>query len=214
MPIAELIEAIKANDLAALRGFLQREPRLADAKDETGVSAILLALYFGRREAASLLCEHRQAFSVHELAALGRAPDLLRELRQRPSALDSLSSDGWTPLHLAAFFGHAEAVRQLIAAGAKVNERSQNPMSNLPLHAAMVAGDVDVVKALLEAGAEVNAKQHAGYTALQAAAARGNLPVVELLLKHGADPAMVNDDGNTAKSLAEKKGHAAVAARV
>src|SRR5579863_8922637 len=45
------------------------------------------------------------------------------------------SSDGWTPLHLAAFFGKTDAARFLLNKGAEVNARSANQMSNMPLHA-------------------------------------------------------------------------------
>ena len=49
--------------------------------------------------------------------------------------MNSFSADGWTPLHLAAFFG-SRMRHVLLNTGAKVNERSTNPMQNMPLHAA------------------------------------------------------------------------------
>jgi len=39
-------------------------------------------------------------------------------LAEDPELVDAMSGDGFTPLHLAAFFGQADAVRLLLARGA------------------------------------------------------------------------------------------------
>ena len=66
------------------------------------------------------------------------------------SLVSALSSDGWTPLHLAAFFGKLDAARLLLNKGAEVNARSTNAMENMPLHAAAAGRHADVVKLLVE----------------------------------------------------------------
>ena len=63
------------------------------------------------------------------------------------SLVSTLSTDGWTPLHLAAFFGKTDAARLLLNKGAPVNARSTNAMQNMPLHAAAAGKHADAGEA-------------------------------------------------------------------
>ena len=56
------------------------------------------------------------------------------------------NQDGWTPLHLASYFGDLDVVRCLLSRGADPNLRSQNDYNNTSLHAAAVNGKADVVE--------------------------------------------------------------------
>src|SRR5215210_7094190 len=100
---AAVVAAVQAGDVDALRGALAADPSLADATDEAGVSALLLALYHGHDRLPEVLAQHRE-LDVFEAAALGR-PDRVAELlrARRTLALD-WSPDGFTPLHYAGFF--------------------------------------------------------------------------------------------------------------
>ena len=118
----------------------------------------------------------------------------------------ALDKDGWTPLHLAAHYGHAAVVEMLLANNADVHARSGNPMRNHPLHAAAAGQRVETARLLLDAGADPNATQAGGFTPLHSAAQNGNRALVELLLSRGADVAARSDDGRTALSLAEQAG--------
>jgi ankyrin repeat protein len=63
--------------------------------------------------------------------------------------------EGGTPLHYAAARGHIEPVRDLIKAGAIVDQRDKGGMT--PLHHATKDGRKDVVRELILSGADVNA---------------------------------------------------------
>ena len=68
--------------------------------------------------------------------------------------LNAFAYDGWTPLHLAAFFGHLDAARALIDAGADIDAFSRNGLTNTPLHAATAGRHGDVALLLVEHGAD------------------------------------------------------------
>ncbi len=214
MAQAQLFDAIKAGDAAAVNSLLEADPRLAEAKDEKGVSAILTALYYRQPQIAHALREKRDSVDIFEAASLGELRTMKQISQQHPEYLQATSSDGWTALHLAAFFGHAEIVRWLLENDVAVDARSANPMNNTALHAAQVSNHVDVARALLEHGASVNEKQHGGFTALHSAASNGCEPMVELLLEHGANPSLRDDAGKSAADHAAEKKHDPVAQRL
>ena len=215
MPTREdLIAAIKAGDVAGLRALVRGPPGLAAARDEAGVSMVLLALYHRRREAADALLEAGQPLDVFEAAALGRVERLRELLAADRAAANAWSADGFFPLGLACFFAQPAAVRLLIDAGADVRAAARNAMRVTGLHAAAAARSAPIARMLLEHGADVNARQQMGYIALHAAAQHGDLDLVDLLLSHGADPALRSDDGKDAAAHARENGHAALADRL
>jgi ankyrin repeat protein len=126
------------------------------------------------------------------------------------SLVSALSPDGWTPLHLAAFFGKVDVVRLLLNKGAQVNARSTNAMENMPLHAAAAGRHVDVIKVLIDHGATVNARQHGGWTPLHAAGQNGDLETAKVLVEGGADVQSRADNNQTALDLALTKAHQAM----
>ena len=81
------------------------------------------------------------------------------------SATDTYSADGWTPLHLAAFFGAHRAAQLLLTHGADPRRISRNSMANTPLHAALAGKHASVVKILLDGGADPRLECQ-GYTPL------------------------------------------------
>ncbi|MDQ2744372.1 MAG: ankyrin repeat domain-containing protein [Chloroflexota bacterium] len=212
-------EALKAGDASPVQAYLDDDPSLAGAQTESGLSALLVATYYGAPAVAKLLIERGAEVDVFAAAALGRLDDLRVLLASGPGApdpghprlIDTYSPDGWTPLHLAAHFGRLDAAALLLDAGAGVTAQSRNGMQNMPLHAALASRHRDVAALLLDRGAEVNARQHGGFTPLHAAAQNGDLPSSTLLLDRGADPNATTDDGRTPLWYAEKGGHTAVA---
>lgn len=146
-------------------------------------------------------------------AAQGGNLDRLRELVRGSRDLANLPDEGgYSPLHYAAYFGHAEVARFLLEAGAEVAPVSMDPLRNTPLHAAASSGHAEVAEVLLDGGADPNALQTGDWTPLHAAAQKGHEAIVRLLLARGADPHRMSASGATPRSLAEEKAHAAVVA--
>jgi ankyrin repeat protein len=142
------------------------------------------------------------SLEIFAAAIQGDAARIEALLAANRSLVSGFSSDGWTPLHLAAFFGKAEAARLLLNKGAEVNARSTNAMENMPLHAAAAGRHADVVKLLIERGASANARQHGGWTPLHAAAQSGDLEIARTLVDAGADVQARADNNQTALDLA------------
>ncbi|XP_061453182.1 oxysterol-binding protein-related protein 1 isoform X3 [Rhineura floridana] len=75
----------------------------------------------------------------------------------------SKSNLGWTPLHLACYFGHTSVVKDLLKAGAEVNVL--NDMGDTPLHRAAFTRRKEVVMLLLEYEADTSIVNGNGQTA-------------------------------------------------
>ncbi|MDX1567048.1 MAG: ankyrin repeat domain-containing protein, partial [Longimicrobiales bacterium] len=153
----------------------------------------------------------RPTTDIFEAAASGRL-DRVRDLvREDASLVGRISSDGFTPLGLAAFFGHPEVAKVLLEAGAEPDTASENTMRVTPLHSAAAHGDSRVAyricEMLLTRGADPNVAQAGGWRPLHQAASHGNLALVKLLVRHGSEVAVRSDDGRTPLSMAREAGH-------
>lgn len=195
-------ESIKSGDLDGVRALLAEDPALLNAKSDTGQDAVLLSKYYGRQDITGHLLSLGPKLDVFTAAAVGDAASVLRELDHDPTLLAAYSSDGWTPLHLAAFFGHKDLALTLIERGAQVDARSTNAMNNTPLHAATAGRKAELAQLLLERGADVNARQHGGWTPLHGAAQNGDRAIVELLVAHGAETKLRAENNQTPLDLA------------
>src|ERR1051326_573251 len=108
------------------------------------------AIRAGDLSRVKALVDADPSLAVFAAAIQGDAAALESLLAGNRSLASALSSDGWTPLHLAAFFGAEAAVRLLLNKGAVVNARSTNAMENTPLHAAAAGRHPGIVKLLLD----------------------------------------------------------------
>ena len=201
----DLFEAIKAGDLARVRALVAEDPARAAARDEQGLSAVLTARYHRQDEALAALLAAQPELDVLDAAATGRLDVLRGQIQADPDALAARSPEGFTPLHLAAFFGGGAAVRLLLAAGMDADADQENPARVRPLHSAVAARDHDAARALLEAGADPDCVQQGGYTPLLAAAHHDDAEMAELLLAHGADRTLAAEDGRDPAAMAGER---------
>jgi uncharacterized protein len=203
----EFIDAATQGDVERVNAMLRDDPSLAKSKDQNGVSVILKAIYHGKQDVVAALLASGVSLDIFEAAATGQTAQLQKLIEQDKSFVNSYSPDGFTPLGLAVFFGHADTVDTLLAVGAEVNAAYSETMKLTPLASAMAVGRNDIARTLIAHGADVNAKAANDLRPLHTAAARGNLESATLLLDHGADIDATSSDGKTALSYAEERNH-------
>ena len=145
-----LLEAVKAGHLPQVRRLLAADSELAALRMPSGETPVMAALYRGHLPVVEALIEAGAPLDVFASAALGRMEAIERILRDSPEAVNAFAYDGWTPLHLAAFFGQRAASVRLLQAGAKVAAESRNGMRNTPLHAALAGNRPDIGLLLIE----------------------------------------------------------------
>jgi ankyrin repeat protein len=206
-----LFEAIKAGNAAEATRIAREHPSALLARDANGASPLLVAIYYQKHDIAETLAEVKGQIDIFEASALGRVDRITELLRGDPSLASAFSPDGFPTVGLAAFFGHLDAVRTLIAAGADIHAAARNSFKVQAIHAAVASHHNDIVRVVLDAGADPNAAQQQGFRPIHEAGSRGDRALAELLMQYGADPALKNDAGKSAIDIAREKGHAAFA---
>jgi ankyrin repeat protein len=200
MSVFDLIDRGDQDELSA---ELERNPGLAGERNAEGLSPVLHALYNGKSELVEPLLDANPPLDVFDAAAVGRTRGLEELLDGEPELAAAWSPDGFTALHLAAFFGQEDAARILVERGAEVNLVARHASIHVtPLHSAAAGSHAGIVKLLVEHGADPNAAQDGGFTPLHSAAQNDDRESVEALLEAGADPSRANDEGKTPADLA------------
>lgn len=191
--------------------MVSADPALVDARTDTGDSAILTAVYHRRKEIVDLLVARGAMLTLFEACAAGEV-DRVEQLLASGPDVNAYSHDGWTPLHLAAFFGRGRISELLLAHGADARALSRNANGNTPLHAALAGNHQMVAGLLIGSGADVNASDADGWRPIHLAAASGSLDSLRALLAQGAEVRATNRTGATPLDLAKKGNHREAAA--
>ncbi len=109
----------------------------------------------------------------------------LFEIHEPKSLLELTASNGKSALMVAAKTGHMELARQLVHAGANVNETTET--QGTPFMFAVLGDQQDLARWLLRQGADLDTVGSNGWTALTIAAAKGNVHVLQWLIGEGAE---------------------------
>jgi ankyrin repeat protein len=204
----QLFAAIESGQTGTVRLLLSADSALVNARNASGLSAVLYATYAGRNEIAKILIDRGARLDIFEAAATGSQDRLEQLLHNDQSKLNSFSADGWTPLHLAVFFGRVNTTHVLLEKGADLDAASHTEERVTPLHSALAnPHNAALAQVLIDAGADISATQLQGYTPLHYAAANGLEPIARQLLERGADRSVRDKTGKTASDLAREKGH-------
>jgi len=144
--------------------------------------------------------------SLDRAGFLGGTADMIKSAA-RLQGLDAMRAERrgewWRPTQLkrAAGTGDEKRVRELVAAGAKLDLVTSGGWS--ALHFASYEGHARIARLLLDGkykgkGADINLQASGGWTALIRASSHGHDAVVRLLLERGADVTLRDSEGRTA----------------
>lgn len=205
-----VFEAIRKGDLAELAGLLAADPSSAAARDKNGISAVLQARYHHRPDMVEAIVACSPPLDLFDAVAAGNTTRVAELLGLDPRIVRDWTADGFQALHLAVYFGQANAARILMEHGADPESVAKNPNQIRPIHAAAASGSLEALLRVVHRDVDLDARQQGGFTALHAAAVAGHAGMVKLLLARGADRTLANDASQTAADLAREKGHGEV----
>jgi ankyrin repeat protein len=201
-----IFDIIRAGDVARLSALIAADRAVVNTRSDKGYTPVLIALYHRKLDCLAVLLAAGPVLDIWDAASVGATARVAELLDADATLLNAYAADGFFPLALAAFFGHPQTVKLLLARGADVGQAARNPMKIQALHSA-VTNSFETVKMLVDAGAPVNAKQDKGWAPLHEAANRGDVEMTRYLLAHGADPKQQNDDGKSPIGIAAEKGN-------
>ncbi|MDI6448708.1 ankyrin repeat domain-containing protein [Anaerobaca lacustris] len=188
-------------------------------------------------EVAKVLADHGAGLNTED--RLGETPLRKAVFHGDKEVVDLLIARGAAiDLHLAAYIGRRDKVKELLASGVDIDVRREQvdpsmlaelwavyrkapprpseARADTPLHRAVQGGHTDVVEFLVGAGADLTAQGNTGQTALHDAAYLGFAQVAEVLISHGADVNAVAENhqgrGQTSLQIAARCGHTATVA--
>lgn len=204
----DVFEYIKQGDLQSLTRSIREHPEILGVTNSDSMTPLLFAMYLGKAEVAMAMYKVPFAFTIHEKAVMNDLEGVEEMLDADTALLDSYSGDGWTALHLAAFFGNKDVEQILLTRGAQIDipSRSKASFGNSPLQAAAAMGQSEIVRLLLDNGANPNFVQQPGLlTPLHIAASRKDIEIVRLLVERGASIESVSADGRKPADIADER---------
>ena len=169
-----------------------------------------------RRSALYMLCATPVLLSgcvgpMHQAARNGNTERVLALMessgdREKCGICASQGTGFVTPLGCAAYGGHIETMKALLARGVEVGRDCGN-LWHHPIGLAAQQGHTAVVKLFLEHGADPNQRvDFHNQTALDYATVSNNEEMVKLLLDAGADPNRLDGSGRSPLSHARWRG--------
>jgi ankyrin repeat protein/beta-lactamase regulating signal transducer with metallopeptidase domain len=112
-------------------------------------------------------------------------------------------------LHRAALKGDLSKLKELLGAGADINDK--DAFGRTPIEYALAGGQIDVAKFLLDQGVDINLKLRRNRSLLHLAARAGLLEIVQILIEKGIPVDTVSQGGGTILNEAVSYGHKEIA---
>ncbi|MBU1086546.1 MAG: ankyrin repeat domain-containing protein [Candidatus Omnitrophica bacterium] len=148
---------------------------------------------------------YAQDLHIVEEALVGNKENV-ELLLEQGADINTTFDNGETALMLAAYNGHIEIVKLLLAHNAEVNAQRFD-LGVTALHAAVQGNNLEIVKLLVKHNALINVVSSTGITPLMLAAENGWLDISCFLIAQKALLNACNDEGYTALMLAANRGH-------
>jgi ankyrin repeat protein len=151
------------------------------------------------RSMATISPEKPEAVALYYAARLGFR-DLAEVLiAKHPEHVNAKGGRDVTPIHVAAFAGHADILSLLLKHGADVD--GKGILGQTPLHRASINGKLEAGKRLLDRGADINARRNNSWTPLYQATyysiINSTFGFIRMLLEHGARIDAQTNSGET-----------------
>ena len=200
---ADLFQAVRNNDLAALRTAVAGKANL-EPRGPREATPLMHAAAFGNLQSMQILLDAgvdpnaKDAFGATALVWAAGDAAKAKLLVERGADVNAQTDQGRTPLIVAAAHdGNSRTVRRLLDRGAAI--KAADAMGDTALTVASAADDMETVKLLLARGADANETNKAGYTPLLNASANGNIAMMRMLIDKGADVNAANVFGGKVK---------------
>jgi ankyrin repeat protein len=185
-----IFDAVKRNDLPAVKRMLLADPRSVSATDGIGDIPLHWAAEDGYLDMVRLLIQSgadvnaRQpaGWTALHFATKSDRVEVMRLLLQKGANIDARNGKGDAPIHIAAGFNVFLAIRFLLSVGVDVD--TPNVDGDTPLAVAARNDSMRVGRFLIAAGADIHLKNKAGKTALEEAARFGKTDFVKLLTEY------------------------------
>ena len=172
-----------------------------DSKTGEGDTPLMLATLWGKLHAvkwflekgATVACENNVGWNTLHYAAQGGDTDIISLIHTHLPNIESKTSNGFTPLMVAALHGELLAVKWFLEKGATVACKDYRGWNTL--HRAAEGGDTDIISLIHTHLPNIDSKTGEGDTPLMLAASCGKLHAVKWFLEKGATVACENNVG-------------------
>ena len=137
--------------------------------------------------------------NIYDAARSGVTATLNLLYSINPDTINSIDSQGNTPLILAAYHNKIHVVSLLIMNNVNLNHATTQGSA---LHGAVYKGHIEVVKILIAGKAKLNKQDANGTTALMYAVLFNRTEIAQMLFNNGADANLKDNTGDSALDYA------------